>query len=171
MITIREATKADAALIADLSRRTFYETFAPMNRKEDMDKFMNEQFTVDLLMAEVGAAGNIFLIAENDGEPAGYVRLRMNNTPPTLEDKNSIELARIYVTREMIGSGMGKRLMDECFRLAREGNYNLIWLGVWEKNERALRFYKRYGFTVFAKHTFWLGNDPQDDVLMKAAVQ
>ena len=75
-ISIREATKEDAGLIADLSRQTFYDTFAAENTAENMDKFMNETFTREKLMAEVGAGGNTFLLAYQGDEVLGYVRLR-----------------------------------------------------------------------------------------------
>ena len=76
MLTIRFATIADAPLIADMSRQTFYDTFAAHNTKEDMDKFMNEQFTKEALMNEVGKEGNTFLLAYGGEEPLGYVRMR-----------------------------------------------------------------------------------------------
>jgi ribosomal protein S18 acetylase RimI-like enzyme len=159
-IIIREATTEDAALIADLSRETFYDTFAAGNAKEDMDKFLNEQFTREALMQEVGAEGNIFLIALINNEVAGYARLRE-------KDADSIEIARIYAATIMIGKGVGKTLMEESVRIARNKKKDFIWLGVWEKNERAIKFYERFGFEKFGEHPFLLGNDLQTDWLMK----
>lgn len=166
-ITIKEASTADAALIADMSRQTFYETFAANNSKEDMDKFMNEQFTREALMTEVGAEGNIFLLAYVNGEAAGYARLR---NAETAELPNSIELARIYNDSGMIGKGVGKALMDACIGKAKQLNRECIWLGVWEKNERAIRFYEKAGFVKFGEHDFLLGNDLQRDWLMKKQI-
>jgi ribosomal protein S18 acetylase RimI-like enzyme len=163
-ITIREATTADAELIADLSRQTFYDTFVVDNSKEDMDKFMNEQFTKEALMAEVGTMGNIFLLAFAGDEVAGYARLREKNAEPLT---NSIEIARIYAATKMIGKGAGKALMEECIKTARRLNKQFIWLGVWEKNHRAIDFYSRFGFGKFDEHHFLLGNDLQTDWLMK----
>jgi diamine N-acetyltransferase len=164
---VRFATVVDAALIADMSRQTFYETFVADNAKEDMDKFMNEQFTHEALMKEVGAPGNIFLLAF-DGETAvGYVRMRENNIPPELDDKNALEIARIYATTDSIGKGVGRALMEKCIAIALELNKTTVWLGVWEKNERAIQFYTKWGFEKFADHDFVLGNDRQNDWLMK----
>lgn len=164
---IRFATAEDAVLIADMSRETFYETFAADNTKEDMDKFMNEQFTREALIKEVGASGNIFLLAFHEGVPAGYARMRENNIPPGLDDKNALEIARIYATAGSIGKGVGSALMKKCFSVAHDLNKTTVWLGVWEKNERAIRFYKKWGFEKFADHDFLLGNDRQNDWLMK----
>lgn len=163
-ITVREATVADAELIADLSRETFYETFIADNSKEDMDKFMNEQFTKEALMAEVGAAGNIFLLALESDEVLGYARLRDQNADDLT---NSIEIARIYAATKSIGKGVGKALMKQCIRAAKELNKQSIWLGVWEKNQRAIDFYTKFGFEKFGEHDFLLGNDLQRDWLMK----
>lgn len=166
-ITISYATTADAALIADMSRQTFYETFASFNTKENMDMFMNEQFTREKLMQEVGAPGNIFLLAYEGNEPVGYVRMRENNNPPELEGKETIEIARIYAVTSSIGKGVGKKLMQQCLATAEEKNKELIWLGVWEHNQRAIEFYKKMGFETFGTHVFLLGDDPQTDWLMK----
>lgn len=166
-ITVREATVEDAEVIAELSRETFYETFVVDNSKEDMDKFMNEQFTKEALMAEVGAAGNIFLLAYSGDEVAGYVRLREKDAESLT---NSIEIARLYAASNMIGKGVGKALMKACITTAKSRNKQTIWLGVWEKNQRAINFYKAFGFEKFAEHEFLLGNDLQTDWLMKRQI-
>ncbi len=170
MITIHIASNDDAELIADLSRKTFYDSFAAYNTKEDMDKFLNEQFTKDALMKEVSTENNIFLLAYNDKTPVGYVRLRENNIPPSLGTNRAIEVARIYAVQDSIGKGVGTTMMRKCIDIALEKNYNTIWLGVWEHNQRAIDFYKRWGFEKFDEHDFILGNDVQKDWLMKKLI-
>lgn len=171
MISIRFATSQDAELIADMSRQTFYETFASQNTAEDMNKFLNEQFTREALIKEVNTKDNIFLLAYDQEEPVGYARLRENNSPPSLGTTNAIELARIYATSSSIGKGVGKALMEKCIGLAEESKKDFIWLGVWEKNQRAIDFYTKWGFEKFADHDFVLGNDVQKDWLMKRKIQ
>lgn len=166
-LSIRTANKDDAALIADLSRQTFYETFAAQNTKSDMEKFMVEQFSRELLMEQVSEPGNIFLIAFVDDQPAGYARLKDSENPATLGNADALEISRIYVTNTAIGTGIGKALMQECIRVAIKRNKEMIWLGVWEHNTRAISFYEKFGFSKFATHVFLLGNDPQTDWLMK----
>ena len=99
MITIRIAGVDDAELIAEMSRKTFYDSFAAFNTKENMDKFLNEQFTKEALMKEVETENNIFLLAYDDNTPVGYVRMRENNIPPHLGTNQAIEIARIYAVR------------------------------------------------------------------------
>jgi ribosomal protein S18 acetylase RimI-like enzyme len=161
-IRIRQATKSHAALIADLSRQTFYETFAAQNRREDMELFLREQFTHDTLMAEVGATGNTFLIAYAANEPVGYARLRATGTNTT-----DIEIARLYATAAVIGRGVGKALMQACLDVAKEENKKTVWLGVWEKNARAITFYTAWGFEKVGEQDFRLGNDVQRDWIMQ----
>ena len=166
-IRIRVADFTDAELIADLSRQTFFESFAEQNSKENMDKFMNDSFAKETLIKEVGEPGNIFLLAFDDQEPVGYVRLRENNNPPGLDTLNTMEIARIYVVNNSIGKGVGKLLMQYCIDLAMERKFSIIWLGVWKQNQRAINFYEQWGFEKFGTHIFTLGDDPQLDLLLK----
>lgn len=166
-IQIRIADEKDAELIADMSRETFYETFAPVNTNENMDKFMNETFTKKALMDEVGAPGNIFLLAYVDNEPAGYVRMREANNPPELGNIAAMEIARIYAVHKFIGKGVGKALLQRSLEIAKEKHNAVAWLGVWEYNQRAIDFYSKQGFEKFSEHEFILGNDVQTDWLMK----
>jgi ribosomal protein S18 acetylase RimI-like enzyme len=166
-IRIQEATSAAAGLIADMSRQTFYDSFAADNTKADMDKFLNEQFTRERLMEEVGAAGNIFLLAYEGDEVVGYARIRETPNPVAMENGPAIEIARIYAVQKNIGKGVGRALMQRCIEIAREKKRTLIWLGVWEKNYKAIAFYTKWGFERFGEHVFMLGNDAQTDWLMK----
>lgn len=167
MITVRTADIKDAELIADMSRQTFFETFASQNTKEDMDKFMNETFTKKALMKEVDTAGNYFLLAYDGETPVGYVRMREGEIRPEFEGKSSVEIARIYALASSIGKGVGSALIKKCIEIAGEMKKEIVWLGVWEKNQRAIEFYGKWGFEKFGTHVFLLGNDPQADWLMK----
>jgi ribosomal protein S18 acetylase RimI-like enzyme len=166
-IILRFAGINDAELIADISRRTFYDTFATLNTKENMDKFMSETFTKAALMKEVGEPGNIFLLAYDGEEPVGYAKIRENNIPPELGISNALEISRIYATTNSIGKGVGKALMQKCIEIAMEKKEAAIWLGVFQENHRAIDFYTKWGFEKFGTHVFMLGDDPQKDWLMK----
>lgn len=159
---IRHADTYDAALIAELSRQTFWETFAPHNTADDMEKFMREPFSQDALMAQVGAPGNTFLLAYATDEPAGYARLYETGAEP-----EAIEIARLYALQRMIGKGVGKALMQACINLAQAKRKKKVWLGVWERNDRAIRFYQAWGFEKVGGHDFVLGNDVQHDWIME----
>lgn len=163
-IIVRPATVDDAALIADLSRETFWETFAPHNTAADMEKFMREQFTRETLIAEVGAPGSTFFIAWDGDEAIGYARVRESEDDAA---HNKMEIARIYAKTSAIGKGVGKKLMQTCMQFAQRQGKKYVWLGVWEKNDRAIQFYHAWGFEKVGEHDFRLGNDIQHDWIME----
>lgn len=170
-ISIRYATQKDAQLIAELSHQTFYETFASQNSEEDMRKFLTQQFTKGKLMLEVGAPGNIFILAYVNNEIAGYAKLREDTAPKSMGQGPSMEIARLYAVTHMIGKGVGKKLMQSCIDIAIEKGKELLWLGVWEKNFRALNFYLSWGFEKFDETIFVLGDDIQHDWLMRKCLR
>lgn len=169
-ILIRIAHANDASMIAELSRNTFYDTFAIYNTKENMDLFMNQQFTKEKLMEEVTAPGNFFYVAFIGNEAVGYIRLRESDNPSELQNIPAIEIARIYAVQHTIGKGIGSALMQQGIAIAKKQGRQVIWLGVWEKNQRAIDFYAKWGFEKFGEHEFILGNDIQNDWLMKKVI-
>ena len=166
-IDIRPAVKSDDQLIADISHQTFIETFAHLNKAEDMQIFLSQQFTKDRLKEEVGKEGFYFLLAYADGALAGYSCLRETFETAVFDNQNAIEIARFYVLENYKGQGIGKALMNSSLSLATNLNKKVVWLGVWEKNGRAINFYTRFHFQKFSEHQFALGNDLQCDWLMK----
>jgi diamine N-acetyltransferase len=169
-ILVRLADKNDAEAIAVISRKTFYDTFAAHNTQENMEQFLLTEFTTERLMAEVGAEGNYFLVAFMENELVGYARMCESVNPPGLGDVTAIEIARIYSLEKAIGRGVGKALMQGCIGLAREKGRSVLWLGVWEHNQRAIDFYVKWGFEKFSSHAFVLGRDVQTDWLMKLVI-
>jgi ribosomal protein S18 acetylase RimI-like enzyme len=166
-IIIRLATEKDAELITDLSRKTFYDSFAADNTKDNMDKFMNEQFTKQKLLDEVKQPWHIFFLAFVSDEPVGYVKMRDSSVPAELVNQSCIEIARIYSVQHKMGKGVGRMLMQTCHDIANQKKKKILWLGVWEKNQRAIDFYTKWGFEKFGEQNFILGDDVQRDWLMK----
>jgi diamine N-acetyltransferase len=166
-VSIRFGKIDDAELIADISRKTFYETFGYVNTKENMDKFMNEQFSREKLIKEVHESGNIYLLAFDGEIPVGYILMHEGVRRPEFGDKDAMEIVRIYSINTYIGTGVGTQLMRQAIFVAKEMKKEIIWLGVWEKNPRAIAFYTKWGFEKFAEHDFILGNDVQRDWLLK----
>jgi len=166
-VEIRQATREDAEMIADMSRRTFYETFAHQNTPEDIALYMDKQFTRESLMAEVGTPGNTFLVAWLDEQPVGYVRLLEHAPPSEIGEGTGIEIVRLYAEQSVIGKGIGRALMQSSIDLAREKGLQWIWLGVWEHNHRAIAFYTKCGFAFDGTKQFVLGSDLQTDLVMR----
>ena len=89
---------------------------------------------------------------------------------PAVRGPTPVELERLYVRREAIGHGVGAAIMQSCFDEAARAGYETLWLGVWERNQRAITFYRRWGFEEIGSHVFVLGADRQTDRLMERPV-
>jgi GNAT superfamily N-acetyltransferase len=168
-IQTRQAALEDAEILTDLAYTTFWDAFAhhPKNAPDDLAYYMRQAFSLDHISAELADPESLFLIAEIDGEPAGYAKLVFESTEPDIIAEWPVELSRLYSHQKFLGQGVGQTLMDACFDRAREAGRDVMWLGVWEYNPRAQRFYEKNGFNFVGKHTFLLGSDPQTDLLMQ----
>jgi len=168
-ITIRQANPGDAKLLTDLAYTTFWDAFAhhPKNAPDDLNHYMRQAFNLEQIAAELADENNIFLIAEMEGAAAGYSKIIIGNIEPGITATRPVELSRLYSHKEHLGRGVGQSLMDACFERARAEDRDVMWLGVWEYNPRAQRFYEKNGFRVVGSHVFRLGEDPQTDLLMQ----
>jgi diamine N-acetyltransferase len=166
-LTISIATADDAELLTQLSITTFCETFMADNKKEDMDKYIAEEMNVQKLTGELDDAGNIFFLIACDGVTVGYAKMRAAKIPDGLSSTNPMELERIYVLKAYLDKKIGNALMNHCMNHAINNQHDVMWLGVWERNYRAVNFYKSRGFESFGSHDFVLGEDVQTDMLMK----
>lgn len=169
-MNIRYANENDAALLAEVGRKTFYDSFIEYNTPEDMAKYLSEHYSTEIQMSEITDPDTIFLIAEQNGMPVGYAKLKEHSKGDGVAGTNPMELQRIYSIQEYIGKGVGAELMKEAIREAREGGFNCLWLGVWEKNERAIKFYEKWGFKKVGNYTFVLGEDIQSDFTMELSL-
>jgi ribosomal protein S18 acetylase RimI-like enzyme len=172
VISIRQATPDDTKLLADLAYTTFWDAFAhhPKNAPDDLAQYMRQAFSLEQIAAELEDVKNIFLIAEIDGEAAGYSKIVIDLVEPGITAERPVELNRLYSHQKHLGEGVGQTLMDACFERAIKEDRDVMWLGVWEFNPRAQRFYEKNGFRVVGKHTFQLGSDPQTDLLMQKEI-
>lgn len=165
-ITLRSATIEDADELAALGAKTFSDSFGTQNRPEDMADYLTVNFSPQILAQQLEDDRATFRVAERGGIAVGYTMLRQSAAPEFLEKSESVELVRIYVDRPLLGSGLGSRLMQDCLDQVQEQGFQTIWLGVWERNARAISFYKRWGFSIVGEHEFVLGTDVQNDYLM-----
>lgn len=165
-ISIREARPADSLLLFELGRDTFAETFGPTNAPSDLAAYLAEAFSPEIQAAELADPASRFLIAEDGAEAVGYARLLQGAAPAVVPGRRPIELVRLYARAPWLGRGVGATLMRACLANAAELGCDAIWLGVWERNARAIAFYERWGFRKFGSHPFILGHDIQTDWLM-----
>lgn len=150
-----------------ISVQTFTETFAELNTEENMEKYLNENLSMEKLTQELNTRGSEFYFAKINNTIVGYLKINEGQSQTELRTNQSLEIERIYVLKIYYGKNIGKLLFDKAVSLAKERHCKFIWLGVWEENKRAIAFYKKQGFIEFDKHIFKLGDDIQNDLLMK----
>ncbi|MEZ5345432.1 MAG: GNAT family N-acetyltransferase [Pyrinomonadaceae bacterium] len=168
-MNIRKATIEDCEMLAALSFKTFYDAFHdhPKNAPEDLAAYMEKAFSVETLTEELKDKNSVFLLAESDNNAIGYAKVMIGSTEKGIKAERPIELNRLYAVQDQIGKGVGQKLLDSCFETGIIQNCDAMWLGVWEYNPRAKRFYEKNGFRLVGEHVFLLGKDPQIDLLMQ----
>lgn len=166
-MNIRYGTTSDAHMLAELGARTFFDTFAKDNTPENMTAYLQASFSPDIQFRELSSEENIFLIAEAEDIAVGFAQLVMNSGEEALVGLMPMEIRRIYAVQEYIGKGVGRELMSASIEEARQRGCDSIWLGVWEKNLRAIAFYKKWGFQEVGTHIFQVGDDLQKDYIME----
>ncbi len=165
--TIRLAGPEDAVLLANLSRQTFIEAFGKANTPDNLAAYLEGAFSPGTQFAELSSPGSLFLLLEQEQSPIGYARLLESAAPTCITGVRPIELVRFYLRGAYIGQGLGSLLMQACLDTAQGRGQDVIWLGVWQKNDHAIRFYTRWGFQKVGTHPFQLGSDLQVDDLMQ----
>jgi len=161
------ATPEDVPTLAAIGRQTFHETFCDTNAEENLERYLERNFNPGRVTEEMSHPDSLFYLARIDGQVAGYLKVNTGDAQTEPQDSNAFEIERIYVKKTWYGKQVGQKLMDYALHLAREKQSNYVWLGVWEKNYRAIRFYQKYGFEVFDTHVFRIGKDEQTDYLMR----
>lgn len=166
-IQITKAGLNDIKKLQDIGRQTFYETFAEENTEENMQKYLEEGFSDQKIQAELKDAHSEFHLALLETRVIGYLKVNSGQAQTELKESTSLEIERIYVLKEFHGQKVGQLLYDKAIEIAQQANANYVWLGVWEKNPRAISFYKKNGFVEFDRHVFKLGDDEQTDLMMR----
>ncbi|QKJ29362.1 GNAT family N-acetyltransferase [Mucilaginibacter mali] len=169
-VTFTKLTLTDVKALTLFSNITFFDAFYHLNKPEDIlayaDKFLNEE----KLSAEIAKPNSAFYFAQIDGEIAGYTKINFAEAQSDIKDPASLEIERVYVSKHHQGKQIGAQLLNHAVQIARKANLQYIWLGVWEQNHRAVKFYQQNGFEVFGSHDFLLGSDLQTDLLMRKSL-
>ena len=164
---IRKLDITDLENLQKISITTFRETFEEVNSEEDMQKYLDENLSLERLKNELENLDSEFYFIENENKNLGYLKLNFGNAQTEKVEENYFEIERIYVLKAFLGQKIGQILFNKAIEIGREKNLEYVWLGVWEENHRAIKFYEKNGFEIFGKHDFVLGKDVQTDLLMK----
>lgn len=166
-ITIQLVRQSDTDELLALSRKTFYDAFQHRNNPDDFEAYTAVAFTHAKLLSEIENPHSEFYFALIDNEKVGYIKLNHSSAQAEFQDENGMEISRIYVSASHQGKKIGNQLLDFAIHKAKTEKRSYIWLGAWEHNTDAQRFYERAGFKTFGTHSFWVGSDEQTDFLMK----
>ncbi|AQQ54502.1 GNAT family N-acetyltransferase [Planococcus lenghuensis] len=159
-------TPEDLEELQQVARETFIETFRDGNTAGNLEAYTAEAFSLDQLTNELVNSNSLFYFLKAAGETAGYLKLNDEEAQTENVIENSLEIERLYVKEKFQGQGFGKAMIEQALEAAFDLDKRHIWLGVWEKNEKALQFYKKLGFEERGRHTFELGGDRQTDLLL-----
>jgi ribosomal protein S18 acetylase RimI-like enzyme len=171
IVTINPASVSDINSLRQLSIDTFVDTYNAYNTPENMQLYIETYFNPQRIGDEINNSNIQYYLAAVGNALVGYIKMRTEETPPELAGVRRIEIERIYVSPNYKGLKIGKQLIAHALTVARQQQFEVLWLGVWEKNENAIAFYKKQGFTIFGEHDFILGTDAQRDWLMKIDVE
>ncbi len=166
-LTFRKCTLNDVDTLHVISYRTFNETFAHLNTPANMEAYLEKSFAVNKLYDELSESNSLFYFLYVNGELAGYLKLNEGPAQTDVNDIQSLEIERIYVEKEFQGKRLGRAIMNKAIEIATMRKKSYIWLGVWEKNDKAISFYKKNGFYEVGTHSFFMGSDEQTDFIMR----
>jgi len=157
----------DVGVLRNLALRIFYHSFAALNTEANMKSYTDMAYNREQLLTEINdpLSEHYFLC---DGEKKiGFLKLNLSEAQSDIRDPESLEIQRIYIDMDYQGKGLGARLLQFANERAKALDLKYIWLGVWEKNPDAIRFYQRHGYEIFGSHQFIMGDEVQTDILMK----
>ncbi|WP_088344929.1 GNAT family N-acetyltransferase [Bacillus cereus] len=165
-INIKKGTLEDLYTLQEISYETFNETFKGQNSPQNMIAYLEKAFNLKQLEKELSNVASQFFFVYFNNEVAGYLKVNTNDAQSEEMGDESLEIERIYIKGEFQKHGLGKYLLNKSIEIAMEHNKKKIWLGVWEKNENAIAFYKKMGFVQTGVHSFYMGDEEQFDFIM-----
>jgi GNAT superfamily N-acetyltransferase len=169
-LSFREAEFTDLAPLLEIAQTSFVQAFTEGNKPENVQAYLAQAFTPAQLEKEWRNPASTFLLASLEGKLVGYTKVNLAAAQTDVQDPESLEVARLYTLEEVWGRGVGQFLLDAALDFAKEKGKTFVWLGVWEHNARAIRFYEKNEFKSFGSHPFPFGDEIQNDWLMRVEV-
>ena len=164
---LRKANLSDLPELLALARTSFLQAFTAGNKPENVKAYLADAFTEHKLTKEMQETASTFIVASLAGKLLGYTKLNLAAAQADVQDPSSVEVARLYTLEEAWGTGLGQLLLDAAIAFAKQEGKTWLWLGVWEHNARAIRFYEKNGLRIFGSHPFPFGDEIQNDWLMR----
>lgn len=165
--TIRACVSEDAEALAHFGEHTFWGAYGELMDRMELGAYISEAFALDRIETELADPRCHFYVAELAEQTVGYAKIRVAASPEGINPSADIELERIYADPGFYGKGIGRALMQTCLDEARALGHSAIWLGVWERNQRAISFYEKWDFAAVGDQTFVVGSDVQRDIVFR----
>ena len=169
-LIIRNAVHNDVAGLVEMAAEAFRDTYREIVDPQDMEDYVTTALTADYFLPHVDDPSSGLLLAIAGARLVGYALVTRSAAPVCVNRYSPVELARIYLRREVIGKGYGAALMRAVQAEARRLRADGIWLGVYDRNLRARAFYQRWGFIDVGIQQFMLGDKIYADPIMCAPV-
>ncbi len=165
-INLQKITKNNVQDLQEVSIQTFTETFKDNNSEKSLNDYLNTAYELTKLEKELENPHSEFYFAYFNNELAGYLKININDAQSEKMGENALEVERIYIKKSFKRRGIGRHLIETAEQLAKKYQKNLMWLGVWEYNPKAIAFYETLGFKVIGAHSFFMGEEEQTDLIM-----
>lgn len=165
-MTITRCTENDWKQLQEISHVTFDETFRAQNKPENMEAYLAQAFTEEKVKNELSEKNSQFFFIYAGEDRAGYLKINTGDAQTEKMGNEALEIERIYIMKAFQGQGLGRILFDKAMDIAHRMQATKIWLGVWEKNDKAIAFYKKLGFEEDGSHSFYMGDEEQTDIIM-----
>ncbi|WP_108867346.1 GNAT family N-acetyltransferase [Aquimarina aquimarini] len=167
-LIIKKVNLNDNKVLLNIGRQTFYDAFGPPhNIEKNINDYLDQNFTLDNITQELQNPESEFYFVLFDNEIAGYLKINTGDAQTESVEGITLEIERIYVLKQYQGKKIGQVLFEKAVQIANSKSIKILWLGVWDKNTGAIKFYERNGFKTFDLHQFILGTDIQTDIMMK----
>ena len=166
-LEIRRAEETDASTLAQVGAALFRQTYRGSIPSDEMAAHLDHDFGEAIQLGELRDPNVSSFLVEDDGEVVGFAQLRRAPLPASSDAAAEVELWRIYLDRRLHGAGIARRLLSELGGEARSMGATGVWLAVWEKNARAISFYRKHGFEPVGRQDFHVGGEVHCDLLLR----
>lgn len=154
MVTIKIATTKDANILSQIGKVTIMQSHGHSAPEKDMNSYRDNNFNLDSIKKELSDSKNLYCIIHHNNQAVGYSKIILNSSNKNISQQNVTMLERLYILAEFHDLKLGYELLQHNIDIAKENNQNGLWLNVWIENDRAIRFYKKTGFTICGEYSF-----------------
>lgn len=169
-LIIRAALPEEAEKLRVFAKTHFVATYASQNTPDNLERYLEQAFGREHFVREFSHPESVFYLVLLNQQIIGYYKA---NTGAAQTEKNhplSMEIERIYVTETLKGQGIGRKMIQHAVQTAQNQQLNYIWLGVWERNLKAIAFYEKLSFERIGVHDFQLGDEVQRDYIYQLKI-